>query len=61
MKEKFCLTDRLNPSGYYDLGLMTMKEYSTFTKAIGLEPQHQIVWWGISAEMQTAYSTAPTD
>ena len=53
---------------------MAMKEYSTFLKAPGLKPQHQIVsswtlggvrWDGMgwggsyhSAEMQLMYSTA---
>ena len=51
-----------------DLGVMTVKEYSTFSKDLELEPHHQmqfsiisrtLLWEGyFSAEMQSVYSTA---
>ena len=51
---------------------MAMKKYSTFLKAPGLQPHHEMVQchiqdtrWGKgsypSAVMQSAYSTAPAD
>ena len=53
-----------------DLGVMAMKGYSTFLRAAGLEPRHQIkvisrtlVVGGVSyasAEIQSMYSTVKT-
>ena len=55
-----------------DQGVMVIKGQSTFLKATGLEPHHQIVLchiqdtrWMVefyrSAEMQSVYSPSPTD
>ena len=55
-----------------DLGVMATKRYSTFPKAPGLEPRHQMQFSVVSktlierevllsAEMQLAYSTIPAD
>ena len=50
-----------------DLGLIAMKEYTTFLRAPELESHYQMischiqVWWGSysSVEMQLVYSTVP--
>ena len=54
-----------------DLGILTMKEYSTFPKDLGLEPHQQIVLSHfrtlvggdvfLFAERQSAYSTTPAE
>ena len=54
-----------------NLGVVAMKEYSTFPKVPGLEPHHQIVLCHnqntgvegsyLSAEMQSVYSTTSAD
>ena len=49
-----------------DLGVMTMKGYSTFPKAPGLEPHHQmdhnhIQASNLSSKKQSAHSTTPAD
>ena len=39
--EQFYLTHRWDPKRV-DQGVMAMKEYSIFSKALGLEPHHQM-------------------
>ena len=54
-----------------DMGITAIKRYSTFSKVVGLERYHKMVWCYIqyihcgvrsysSVEMQLVYSTAPT-
>ena len=67
--KQFYLTHRLDPNRYdhfgvrVDLGIMAMKEYSTFLKAPGLKPHHQMQFGVISStlngEMQLAYAVGP--